>query len=239
MIFSSPGCIYDESYFMDKKKNKGGDLVKISKLENLGTLDITELLKSIYNGFDGIFVVIKGKLNTDKFISEFNSFHKPIEEVNRILKRRGLSNQRVKLFKFDGTNQTELYATFKNFLRKLIYFGPNPINSGIRKIHIKSDYHYEFEHISIQKLLYASYKASYNYHYRSLPIAFTIGLNSLTNWENFLRFNDWSPSEIAISGLGVLSFCNSISRKISSGLNFFIASIVSCTLLTIASTSTF
>ncbi|GAG56701.1 unnamed protein product, partial [marine sediment metagenome] len=168
MIFSSAGCNYNELNLDDIKKFKEVDTVKINKLENLGTLDITQLLKAIYSGFDGIFVIINGKLKTDKFISEFNSFLKPIEEINRILGRRGLGNQRVKLFKFDGTNQTKLNGAFKNFLRKLIHSGPNPINSGIRKIHIKSDYNYNFEHISIKKLLYASYKASYNFHYRSL-----------------------------------------------------------------------
>ncbi|MFX0081150.1 MAG: Coenzyme F420 hydrogenase/dehydrogenase, beta subunit C-terminal domain [Candidatus Hodarchaeota archaeon] len=168
MIFSSPGYKYNESDFRLIKKFKELDSVKISKLENIGTLDITQLLKAIYLGFDGIFIIIKGRIITDEFISKFNSFHKPIEEVNRILRRRGLGNQRVKLFKFDGTNQTKLDETFKNFLRKLIHSGPNPVNSGIRKTHITSNYNYDFETIPIKKLLYSSYKASYNFQYRSL-----------------------------------------------------------------------
>jgi len=186
MIFSSAGCNYNELNLDDIKKSKEVDTVKINKLENLGTLDITQLLKAIYYGFDGIFVIINGKLKKDKFISEFISFNKPIEEVNRILGRRGLGNQRVKLFKFDGTNQTKLNETFKNFLRKLIHTGPNPINSGIRKMQIKSYYNYNFEYISIKKLLYASYKASYNFHYRSLFKA----------KENILKSGKYNESEL-------------------------------------------
>ncbi|MFX1600304.1 MAG: Coenzyme F420 hydrogenase/dehydrogenase, beta subunit C-terminal domain, partial [Promethearchaeota archaeon] len=186
MIFSTIGCKYSELNFGSIEKFNEVDSVKISKLENLGTLDVTQLLKAIYSGFDGIFVIIAGKLKTDKFVSEFSSFNKSIEEVNRILVRRGLGNQRVKLFKFDGANQPKLNETFKNFLRKLIHYGPNPINSGIQKKNIKSYYNYSFEYLPIEKLLYASYKASYNFHYRSLFKA----------KENILKSGKYNESEL-------------------------------------------
>lgn len=186
MIFSSAGCNYNELELDDIKKSKEVDTVKINKLENLGTLDTTQLLRTIYYGFDGLFAIINGKLKKDKFMSEFNSFYKPIVEVNRILGRRGLGNQRVKLFKFDGTNHARLNETFKDFLIKLIHSEPNPINSGIRKMQIKSNYNYNFENISIKKLLYATYKASYNFHYRSLFKA----------KENILKAGRYNESEL-------------------------------------------
>ncbi|MFX0024660.1 MAG: Coenzyme F420 hydrogenase/dehydrogenase, beta subunit C-terminal domain [Candidatus Hermodarchaeota archaeon] len=186
MIFSSPGCLYDESDFVDIKKYKEVDLIKISKLKNLGTLDITQLLKAIYNGFDGIFVIIKGKVESNKFLSEFDIFNKPIEEVNRILGRRGLGDQRLKLFKYDGTSKLKLNDAFNNFLTKLIHLGPNPINTGIRKMQVKTHHNYNFNNISVKKLLYASYKASYNVHYRALFKA----------KENILKLGKYNESEL-------------------------------------------
>ena len=114
MIISSAGCKYDETHLIEEKKFKEVNSVKISRLENLGTLDITQLLEAIYMGFDGIFVIIKGTLKGDEFISEFNSFHRSINEANRILNKRGLGNQRIRLFKLNGMNNNDLIDAIKN-----------------------------------------------------------------------------------------------------------------------------
>lgn len=164
MIFSNPGYTNNESTFVDIKKFKGVDSVKIGKMENLGSLDITELLKTIYQGFDGIFIIISGKIERNKFVSKFDSFFKSAEETNHILERRGLGNQRIKTFMFDGTNQKKLSEAFEKFFRRLIHYGQSPINNGIRRVITKPSYNYNFDSISIKKFLYATYKASYNYH---------------------------------------------------------------------------
>ncbi len=168
MIFSSPGYSYNESNLVDIKKFKGVDSIKIIKIENIGSLDVTELLKTIYLGFDGIFVIISGKKGENKLVPKFNSFFRSAEETNHILYRRGLGNQRIKLFMFDGINQKKLSEAFEKFFIRLIRDGPSPINNGIRRLYTKTNYNYNFDSISIKKLLYATYQASYNYHYRSL-----------------------------------------------------------------------
>ncbi len=168
MIFSSPGCKLNELNLGEIKKLKKGDSVKIDSMENLGTLDVTQLLKGIYNGFDGIFVIIRGKLKGNKFLSEFKLFNKSAEEANRILKKRGLGNQRIKLFKYHNTNQENLIDSIKEFFKELVQSGSNPINSEVQKIQNKSNDNYNFENLSIKKLLYATYKASNNFQYRTL-----------------------------------------------------------------------
>ncbi|MFX1328108.1 MAG: Coenzyme F420 hydrogenase/dehydrogenase, beta subunit C-terminal domain [Promethearchaeota archaeon] len=168
MIFSSIGYTYNESDYPLMKKFKGVNSVKITKMGNLGSLDITELLKTIYQGFDGIFVIIDGKIERNKLVSKFDFFFKSAEETNHILERRGLSNQRIKTFIFNRSNHKKLSEAFEKFFRRLIQIGPNPINNGINRVYIKPDYNYSFDSIPIKKLLYATYEASFNYHYRSL-----------------------------------------------------------------------
>ncbi len=191
MIISSAGCKYDESHLINTKKFKEDDSVKISKLENLGTLDITQLLEAIYMGFDGIFVIIKGILKGDKFISEYNSFNRPIIEANRILNKRGLGNQRIRLFKLNRINNKDLIESFRAFFKEIVRSGPNPINTDNQKIYRDTKDGYNFKDISIKKLLYATYKASYNFQYRSLFKAKENILNSGKYNENeFIGFLD-------------------------------------------------
>jgi len=184
MIISSAGCKYDEKHLIEEKKFKEVNSVKISRLENLGTLDITQLLEAIYMGFDGIFVIIKGTLKEDDFISEYNSFHRSVNEVNRILNKRGLGNQRIKLFNLNGINNMDLVESFNDFFKEIVLSGPNPINTDTQTIHNDTEYGYNFNDIPIKKLLYATYKASYNFQYRSLFKAKEKILNSRKYNEN-------------------------------------------------------
>ena len=99
MIFSNPGYTNNESAFVDIKKFKGVDSVKIGKMENLGSLDITELLKTIYQGFDGIFIIISGKIERNKFVSKFDSFFKGSLEIRdqweRLIKTLTIKNENI------------------------------------------------------------------------------------------------------------------------------------------------
>lgn len=130
-IFSSPGYKYNESDFMDIKKHRKEDSFKITKLDNIGTLDIKQLFNAIYNGFDGIFVIIRGKLKGVKFVSEYNSFQKIIDEANRILEKRGFSNQRIIILYLNGNDYKKLSDDIRNSFRKIIKCGRNPINNEI------------------------------------------------------------------------------------------------------------
>ncbi|MFX1259866.1 MAG: Coenzyme F420 hydrogenase/dehydrogenase, beta subunit C-terminal domain [Promethearchaeota archaeon] len=168
MIISSVGSNYDETHLMGVKKFKQVDSMNIIRLENIGTLDITHLLKEIYLGSDGIFVIIKGILKGDEFISEFNSFSWSINEVNRILSKFGLGDQRIKLFKLNGKNNKDLIESFRDFFELIVLSEPNPINTDTQIIYKDTNNGYNFNNIPIKKLLYAMYKASYNYQYRSL-----------------------------------------------------------------------
>jgi len=191
MIISSAGCKYDDSHLIEAKKFKEVDSVRISRLENLGTLDITQLLEAIYMGFDGIFVIIKGILKGDEFISEFNSFHRSINEANRILNKRGLGNQRFRLFKLNGMNNKDLIVSFRDFFKEIVLSGPNPINTDTQTIYRDTKDGYNFKDISIKKLLYATYRASYNFQYRSLCKAKEKILNSgKYNESEFIGFLD-------------------------------------------------
>jgi len=131
MIFSSPGCKYNELNFIDLKKFKIVDSVRITKLENIGTLDVKQLFNAIYNGFDGIFVIIRGKIKGDKFISEYNSFQKSVDEANRILKKRGFTNQRISILHWNGSNYKRFNNDINNVFRKIMKCGQNPINKEI------------------------------------------------------------------------------------------------------------
>ena len=130
-IFSSPRCNYNELDFLDIKKHRKEDSVKITKLENIGSLDISHLFNAIYNGFDGILVIILGKVKGGKFISEYNSFQKIINEANKILERRGFSNQRIIILHLNGNDYKKLNEDIRNSFRKIIKCGQNPINNEI------------------------------------------------------------------------------------------------------------
>ena len=130
-IFSSPRCNYNELDFLDIKKHRKEDSVKITKLEYIGSLDISHLFNAIYNGFDGILVIILGKVKGGKFISEYNSFQKIINEANKILERRGFSNQRIIILHLNGNDYKKLNEDIRNSFRKIIKCGQNPINNEI------------------------------------------------------------------------------------------------------------
>ena len=130
-IDSSPGCKYDELDFLDIKNHRKEDSVEFTKLENIGSLDISHLFNDIYNGFDGIFVIIQGKVKGGKFISEYNLFQKIVNEANKILERRGFSNQRIIVHHLKGNDYKKLNEDIRNSFRKIIKCGQNPINNEI------------------------------------------------------------------------------------------------------------
>lgn len=130
-IFSSPGCKTDNLDFSDIKKNRKDDSFDIVKLENIGSLDISHLFNAIYEGFDVILVIILGKIKGGKFISEYNSFQKIVNEANKILERRGFSNQRITLLHLNGNDYIKLNEDFKHFFSKIIKCGQSPINNEI------------------------------------------------------------------------------------------------------------
>ena len=69
MIFSSPGCKIVDKIMTGFKKIKNKYSVNISNLDNIGTIDITQIFSSIYNGFDGVIVIIRGIIKKDNFVS--------------------------------------------------------------------------------------------------------------------------------------------------------------------------
>lgn len=133
-IFSSPGCKYDELDFLNISKHRKEDSVKVSKLENIGSLDISQLFNMIYDGFDGIVVIISGKVKGGKIISEYNSFQKIVSAANKILERRGFSNQRIILLHLNGNDYKKLNEDLRNSFRTIIKCGQNPINNEIMDI---------------------------------------------------------------------------------------------------------
>lgn len=130
-IFSSLGCKFDSLDFSEIKKYRKEDSIKIDKQEKIGSLDISDLFNLIYEGFDGILVIILGKVKGGKFISEYNSFQKIVNEANKILERRGFSNQRITLLHLNGNDYKKLNEEVKTFFNKIIKCGQNPINNEI------------------------------------------------------------------------------------------------------------
>ena len=55
---------------------KKEDSVRITRMENIGSLDLSNLFNAIYNSHDIVFVIIKGTFKDRKIISEYNSFQK-------------------------------------------------------------------------------------------------------------------------------------------------------------------
>ncbi|MFX1316620.1 MAG: hydrogenase iron-sulfur subunit [Promethearchaeota archaeon] len=133
-IFSTPGCDYKESVFTDLKKLRKEYYLRITRLENIGTLDIKHLLDAIYNGFDGIFVIIRGELKEGKFLTEYNSFQKVVDETNKILGRRGFTDQRIGIIHWNGSDIKKLYEEIKNCFKKIMKCGKNPINNEIQDL---------------------------------------------------------------------------------------------------------
>ena len=159
LMISAPECNYDVNFLENAVKIKKSDSIIISKIENIGTLDIKDIFDAIYNGFDGIFVIIRGKIKNGTFISKFISFDKYVNEANRLLEKRGFSNQRISICHWNGLEYKILRDEFKSALKKIIKIGPNPIN--IKKIH-------KLKKIPLIGLIYASCDACNNYHFRSL-----------------------------------------------------------------------
>ena len=152
MIFSSPGCKIVDKIMTRFRKIKIEYSVKISNLDNIGTIDISHLFSSIYNGFDGVIVVIRGIIKKGKFVSEFASFQKIIEEANRILEKKGFNSQRVNLIQWNGVDYKKLIRDFKSSFKKIRDCGPISIDKSI----------------FLKKTMEATYKASKNFHYRSI-----------------------------------------------------------------------
>ena len=128
MIFSSPECKYEENTFMELKELKEKHIsAKFTKLENIGSLDLKLIFKSIYEGFDGIFVIAK-YLEADYMGYPYFSFQKYIDEANRILDKRGFGKERAFLCKWDCLSVETLISDFKKLLEKIKLSGKNPIN---------------------------------------------------------------------------------------------------------------
>jgi len=127
MIFSSPECKYEENTFMELKELKEKHIsAKFTKLENIGSLDLKLIFKSIYEGFDGIFVIAK-YLDADYMGHSYLSFQKYVDEANRILDKRGFGKERAFLCKWDCLSVENLINDFRKLLEKIKISGNNPI----------------------------------------------------------------------------------------------------------------
>jgi len=127
LIISTPGFQLNENFISTLIKDRENVSVLINREENRVTLDINELLKYFYEGIDGIFVFIKGKMKKGIFESGYKNFQKIVNETNRILAKRGLSDGRIKICFWDGKNYKNLNEFITQFFKKLKKFGPNPI----------------------------------------------------------------------------------------------------------------
>jgi coenzyme F420-reducing hydrogenase delta subunit len=103
--------------------------VKFTKLEKIGSLDLKLIFKSIYEGFDGIFVIAK-YLEADYMGYSYFSFQKYIDEANKILDKRGFGKERAFLCKWDCLSVNTLISDFKKLLEKIKVSGKNPIYSN-------------------------------------------------------------------------------------------------------------
>ena len=128
LILSSLECKYEEKTFTELKELKEKHFsAKFTKLENIGSLDLKLIFKSIYEGFDGIFIIAK-YLEADYMGYSYLSFQKYIDEANRILDKRGFGKERAFLCKWDCLNIETLINDFRKLLEKINMSGKNPIS---------------------------------------------------------------------------------------------------------------
>ncbi len=127
LIISTPGFQLNENFISSLIKDRENVSVLINREENRVTLDINELLRYFYEGFDGIFIFIKGQMKNGIFESDYKNFQKIVNETNRILAKRGLNDGRIKICNWDGKNYKNLNEFITQFFKKLKKLGPNPI----------------------------------------------------------------------------------------------------------------
>lgn len=132
MIISHPECRYNEKNFNQLTEFKKKNLtIKFSYLKDIGTLDLKLIFNAIYNGFDGIFLIVKDVNKLDPRIRRFSIFQKNVNEANRILERRGFSHDRVNIFYLNCNNYEKLVNDCKRAIKKIIKCGKSPINNEI------------------------------------------------------------------------------------------------------------
>ncbi|GAJ07398.1 unnamed protein product [marine sediment metagenome] len=136
IIITTPGCILNEQIIREIVNIKDGNSLKISKDENLGTLEIKKIISAILDGFDGIFIIIKGKTKDGKIYSNYDSFIKVIEEANRILEKRNFGNNRVTFCYWGGKSSQELTEEFRRFYNNIKSLGLNPLNQEKLELHV-------------------------------------------------------------------------------------------------------
>jgi coenzyme F420-reducing hydrogenase delta subunit len=127
LVMSTPECRYLDVISQEMEQKKIDHIFKIKNLENIGTIDIKQLFEEFYNGIDGIIILIKGKRIGISYDSKYASFQKYVDEANRILEKRGYSDQRVNICCWDDSNRNETLKSFINIIEKIKMNGPNPI----------------------------------------------------------------------------------------------------------------
>ncbi|NVM44688.1 MAG: hydrogenase iron-sulfur subunit [Candidatus Lokiarchaeota archaeon] len=136
LIITTPGCILSEQILTELMNKKDGNLLKISKDENLGTLDVKRIISAILDGIDGIFIIIKRKIKDGKKYSNYDSFIKVIVEANRILERRDFGDNRVNFCYWAGKSSHELTKEFSRFYKSIKSLGLNPLNQEKLELHV-------------------------------------------------------------------------------------------------------
>lgn len=174
LIISTLGCDYDVNIITNTTKSKK---IIISHIENIGTLDLKQIFKAMFDGFDGIIININEKIKNEEFISEFVSFDKYVNEANRILEKRGYGSQRVNICYWDGKDYKGLINKLKLAIKKIIKSGPNPINIKFNK---------KLKGVTPINLMAATCGACNNFHFRSLFKA----------REKILNYGKFSETEI-------------------------------------------
>ncbi|MFW9949150.1 MAG: hydrogenase iron-sulfur subunit [Candidatus Thorarchaeota archaeon] len=127
LIISTPGNKIKENFAALLKKCKEDASITIAREENLDDLDISEVLKHFYEGFDGIFIITQDKKIEGIIKSEYSKFQKVVNEANRVLLKRGLTKERVKIFNWDGKSYEKLNNFIASSFKNLIKFGPSPV----------------------------------------------------------------------------------------------------------------
>ncbi|MFX0058314.1 MAG: hydrogenase iron-sulfur subunit [Candidatus Hodarchaeota archaeon] len=127
LIISTPGVQLNENFGSTLIKDRENVSVLFKRKEDKVMLDINELLRYFYEKFDGILVLIKGKMRKGNFESNYKNFQKIVNETNRILAKRGLSDGRIKIYNWDGENYKNLNESITQFIKKLKKLGPNPV----------------------------------------------------------------------------------------------------------------
>ncbi|NVM36510.1 MAG: hydrogenase iron-sulfur subunit [Candidatus Lokiarchaeota archaeon] len=127
-IFMSAGCVLNEEILGGIRYLRNGNSYKITTVENIGTLDLKQIISAICDGFDGIYIIISGKIKKGKPVSKYDSFLKIVEESNRLLARRGFGEHRVDFCYWIGRKTQKLIKDIRNFYKNIKILGLNPLN---------------------------------------------------------------------------------------------------------------